>query len=397
MGRIKELDGLRVIAIFAVFMVHFRPVPHHIFDFTSLGWAGVDLFFAISGFLITSILIRLRGEERPFSTFYWRRTLRIFPPYYAALGVILLLAVADGEFLRRRYVVEAGTFLCSLDRLGNSLSLISGRLFSHAGFGVSAAHVASHHFQQFGNGISVFWSLSVEELFYLLWAPIILLGSRRTVLLSCIVPLFVCPVLRGLMHTVSFPEMFSFTCRFDSLAAGGCAALLFAAVDRGRLSVRILERGLILAIPISALAFLILSWKCGIFQGIEVRTTTTFSIFGYTLLAILFAALTGACAHWRGNVWILMLRWKPIAYLGTISYSMYLIHIPVYVAVGMVLRGRDWTYLTQILQGVSAVLVTIGIASLSWKYFESPLLQFRDRPFLARISPVIATQSPVEG
>ncbi len=76
---------------------------------------------------------------------------------------------------------------------------------------------------------------------------------------------------------------------------------------------------------------------------------------------------------------------------------MYLIHIPVYVAVGMVLRGRDWTYLTQILQGVSAVLVTIGIASLSWKYFESPLLQFRDRPFLARISPVIATQLSVEG
>jgi peptidoglycan/LPS O-acetylase OafA/YrhL len=75
MRRILELDGLRMIAIFGVFCVHFRPAPKHAFDATRLGWTGVDLFFAISGFLITGILLDLRGKEHSFKNFYWRRAL----------------------------------------------------------------------------------------------------------------------------------------------------------------------------------------------------------------------------------------------------------------------------------------------------------------------------------
>jgi peptidoglycan/LPS O-acetylase OafA/YrhL len=78
--RIKELDGLRTFAIFGVFLTHFRPVNQSGFDLLNIGWMGVDLFFGISGFLITSILIGLRGHEAPYKTFYWRRSLRIFPP-----------------------------------------------------------------------------------------------------------------------------------------------------------------------------------------------------------------------------------------------------------------------------------------------------------------------------
>ncbi len=70
MSRIRELDGLRFFAILGVLMVHFRPSSAHRLDFMSLGWAGVDLFFVISGFLITNILIRLRAEKHPFKTFY---------------------------------------------------------------------------------------------------------------------------------------------------------------------------------------------------------------------------------------------------------------------------------------------------------------------------------------
>jgi peptidoglycan/LPS O-acetylase OafA/YrhL len=380
MRRIKEIDGLRFLAISAVFLVHFRPAPIYKFDLMSLGWAGVDLFFAISGFLITGILISLRGQEHPFRTFYWRRTLRILPPYYAAFGITILLALTHGETLSRRDIAAASTFLLSLDR-GYSFSLILGRLFSHTGFAVSAVPVAHYHLHLFRHGIGVFWSLSVEELFYLIWAPIILKGSRRTVLFSCLIPMIMCPALRALIHTAGYSEMFNFACRFDSLAAGGFVAVLFAAVKCGQISGRALDRGLLLGIPLSAVALFALAWKCGIFSGFELRSVTAFAIFGYSLLAILFAAVTGACVRWSGTVWLSFLRWDPFHRLGAISYSMYLAHIPVYVAVGIIFRDRASTYTMQVLQGCTAVLGTVVVASASWKYFESPIQQFRDRPF----------------
>jgi peptidoglycan/LPS O-acetylase OafA/YrhL len=383
MKRIKELDGLRVIAIFAVLLLHFRPAHDQTLDITSLGWAGVDLFFAISGFLITSILIDLRTKgECSLRTFYWRRMLRIFPPYYATVSIIILLAFVHGEPIYRRDIARVLTFVISLGH-GYSLPLVLDRLFFHGGFSASPQPIITYHADVFWVGMGVFWSLSVEEWFYTLWAPVILKASRRAVLSFSVIPLFVCPALRALLHTSKFSEGFSFTCRFDSLAAGGCMAILFAAVKSGRLSRRILQRGLLLTIPISATALFSLSWHCGLFQGIELRSVTTFSIFGFTLLAIFFAAVTGACAHWSGSFWTSALRCKPITYIGTISYSMYLLHYPIYVAVGIAMAHKEWTTPMLWLQAAIAALCTIGVAALSWKYFESPILQFRDRPFFA--------------
>ncbi len=392
MKRIKELDGLRALAIFAVMLVHYHPLHDQTLDFTSLGWAGVDLFFALSGFLITGILIRLREEECPLKSFYWRRMLRIFPPYYVALATVIFLSLLHGESLSRREILETITFISSLGR-GLSLSLLLSRLSLHTAFTVSPALVDYYHFHVFRYGIRVFWSLSVEELFYILWAPVILRGSRRTVLLFSVAPLFLCPILRAFLHSSGFSDVFNFMCRFDSLAAGGCMAILLAAVKSGRLSLRILQRGLLLTIPFSAIALFFLSWHCGVFQGVELRSVTTFSIFGFTLLAILFASITGACAHWSGSFLTSALRWKPITYIGTISYSMYLLHYPIYVAVGIVMTPKEWTTPMLWLQAVIAVLCTIGVAALSWKYFESPILQFRDRPFFTRRAFMVPAES----
>ena len=378
--RIKELDGLRFFAIFSVFLVHYRPSPARALDFMALGWAGVDLFFAISGFLITGILVRMRTESHPFRTFYWRRFLRIFPPYYSAFAIILVLAIAHHEVIPRLDAFESATFLSSLD-LGYSFSTVWARLFGHAAFGSAAASIVCPRFPFFWNGLGVFWSLSVEEMFYLLWAPVILKGSRRAILLFSVVPLIACPVLRALTHTTSYPELFSFICRFDSLAAGGCVALAFVAVERQTLSVATLRRVLLTAIPVSTVLLLILIWRCGFFQGIELRTTTAFSIFGYTLLAILFAALTGACSHWTGSITTGALRLRPLTYLGQISYSMYLIHIPAYVAAGILLEL--WIGPNATLQAVLAIACTIVVSSLSWKYFERPILRLRDKSLAA--------------
>src|ERR1700710_1023238 len=94
MKRVRELDGLRVFAIVAVIAVHYQPPFRPDLDFLSLGWAGVDLFFVVSGFLITTILFSLRGTQHPYRVFYWRRMLRIFPPYYLVLlGLTVLPAL----------------------------------------------------------------------------------------------------------------------------------------------------------------------------------------------------------------------------------------------------------------------------------------------------------------
>jgi peptidoglycan/LPS O-acetylase OafA/YrhL len=383
MRRIRELDALRFFAIVGVLMVHFRPSPAHKFDFMSLGWAGVDLFFAISGFLITDILIRLRAEKHPFKTFYWRRLLRIFPPYYAALAIILLLALMHREVIPQLDTFESATFLSSLD-IGSSFATIWGRISGQTGFAVPALAIAEPGFRLFIHGIGVFWSLSVEEAFYLLWAPVILRGSRRTILFFSLLPLMVCPALRALMHTSAYHEMFSFFCRFDSLAAGGCIALAFAAVEKHEFSGRMLETTLAVTIPASGAALVWLIWRCGFFHGVEVRTTLAFSIFGYTLLAILFAAITGCCARWSGGRWIAPLRTKFLIYVGTITYTMYLIHIPVYVVMGLLVRRfaspNTWA------QAALAIIGTISIAALSWKYFEAPILRLRDRPLVAKVS-----------
>jgi peptidoglycan/LPS O-acetylase OafA/YrhL len=383
MSRIRELDGLRFFAILGVLMVHFRPSSAHRLDFMSLGWAGVDLFFVISGFLITNILIRLRAEKHPFKTFYWRRLLRIFPPYYAALAIVLLLALMHREVIPKLDAFESATFLSSLD-MGSSFATIWARISGHAGFAVAALPVAEPGFRLFTNGMGVFWSLSVEEAFYLLWAPVILRGSRRTILLFSVLPLMLCPALRALLHTSAYHEMFSFFCRFDSLAAGGCVALTFAAAEKHKYSSRALDTILALTVAASSPALLWLIWRCGFFRGVEVRTTLAFSIFGYTLLAILFAAITGSCARWSAGRWIAPLRIKFLTYVGTISYTVYLIHIPVYVATGLIVRRfaspNTWA------QAALAIIGAISIAAFSWKYFEAPILRLRDRPVAAQVS-----------
>jgi peptidoglycan/LPS O-acetylase OafA/YrhL len=171
MSRIRELDGLRAIAILGVFLAHFTPAGWGIFDLLYLGWSGVDLFFAISGFLITSILIGLRGQDASFKIFYWRRTLRILPPYYLVLILILVLALLRREQMPYSIVVRYWLFLSSVTP--GLIKLAVSRLFFHTHPVFSAYHRATKYYiPGFKDCIGIYWSLSVEELFYLIWAPV---------------------------------------------------------------------------------------------------------------------------------------------------------------------------------------------------------------------------------
>jgi peptidoglycan/LPS O-acetylase OafA/YrhL len=388
--RIKELDGLRAIAILAVFLCHFAR-QYHGLSFLKLGWSGVDLFFAISGFLITSILFRLREQEAPYRTFYWRRALRIFPPYYVALALVLVLAIIHKEHVPYGESARYGLFLVS-----TKFSLLKAafyRFFLHAPPAFATPPDGTQYYvPEFGNYLAVYWSLSVEELFYLVWAPVILMGSRRTIWISSIAPLVVCPILRGMAHTPDFAESFGFLFRFDSLAAGGCVALLFRAVEEGQFGARLLDRGLSIVSMCSFAGLGFLAWRYGAFREEEIRSTLAFSVIGFSLLAIFFASLVGICARSRPNLSMCsrVLQSKPVAYMGTISYTMYLIHMPVYVCLQLAVLSflgetnalvLDTNNRLLLLLGILTTLCTVTIAHLSWKYFETPILRLKDQRF----------------
>jgi peptidoglycan/LPS O-acetylase OafA/YrhL len=395
MGRINELDGLRALAIFGVLATHFVPPNTHLTDLLRLGWTGVDLFFAISGFLITGILIGLRHKDGAFRTFYWRRTLRIFPLYYLSFGLIIGLALMHKEQLNYREIIGNALFLSSAKPSLIKL-VVRRRLFAQPAIQLEALKHIEYSLLQFKDCLGIYWSLSVEELFYLVWAPIMLKGSRRMVLLCSVAPLLVCPLLRGLAHTTPHIEEYvGFIFRFDSLAAGSCVALLFWGVQHGWLTRKAFDRGLTSAAIVFPISLIALAAVCGVSRGVEVRTTRAFSVFGYSLLAGSCAVLVGALARWGAALGYVshVFRSKAAVCLGRVSYTIYLIHLPTYVVVQLMII--QWFSPNAIVLSVkqailAAGLATIGailLASLSWKYIESPILGWKDELFPVR-SPV---------
>ena len=224
-GRILELDGLRALAITAVMLFHFSP-HRNLFRF---GWAGVDLFFVISGFLITGILLDLRSDPSPYRTFYWRRVLRIFPPYYAVLAIAAVFAfVIHHEPFEARQWFACLFFVPGIFR-GVHLGLILHRILGTAEFDVSSNPFFRPRFPYYSWNLFAYWSLIVEELFYLLWAPVVLKIGKRWIATLALASLVLCPCVRGLTHVVQFEESIGFLTRFDSLAIGACLSLLLRA------------------------------------------------------------------------------------------------------------------------------------------------------------------------
>jgi peptidoglycan/LPS O-acetylase OafA/YrhL len=387
MKRIRELDGLRFFAIFSVLLVHYRPPSRPELNFLSFGWVGVDLFFAISGFLITTILVSLRGSRNPYRSFYWRRTLRIFPPYYAVLLPLSLAIILSHAQVAVHLTLEAWVFLLSLTGLSHQVHGALLVLLHGAPLNTARAAIENHLFASYGDGIFVFWSLSVEELFYLIWAPIVLRCSRRQLLTISLLAIVVCPVLRVLFHTLLYPECFSFVCRFDTLMMGSLLSLLFIACKRGEINQPALKRGLNAGLALSLALLAALGVYCGLFNGLEIRTALSFSALGYSLLGILFASIVGLCAiHAESRLWwAVMLRARPLVYIGTISYTMYLIHIPIWVTLYKLLSFLEGEEIKPgFLFVFLSVAVTVAVASLSWKFLEKPILQFKDAGFAVR-------------
>jgi len=334
MERRPELDSLRGIAILLVLLHHFTLGSGGARTAMHLGWIGVDLFFVLSGFLITSILLEAKGGRGYFRRFYARRTLRIFPLYYAFLAAVFLLVPhlpLNAAHAAKAASVEGREWTYWL-YLGN-FEIAGADRFPHAVLGVT-------------------WTLAVEEQFYVVWPLVVALLSRRALAGFCAVLFLAAPLCRLAVADGSYlPAYVLPFCRMDALAAGA-----WLAATRGRVA-RPLLRAAPFAAGIAVLSLCLL-------EGVSARHRG-WHTWGFSATAILFL---GVVANARRT-------WRPLETLGRYSYAMYLLHMPCRLVVTRVFRpesaaGQLWFY-------ALAGGLTFGTAWLSWHLLEKRFLALK--------------------
>ena len=333
MKRIPGLDGIRGCAVLAVMGFHTYLSPF------ALGWAGVNCFFVLSGFLITGILIRAKAQSRFFSTFYARRALRIFPAYYLMLAVIFIWAVA------RELPVGDGPFF---------LFYLQNFAYAARGFDVSFPVMAAHT-----------WSLAVEEQFYLLW-PCIVWFLSVTALRRVVIGIIVAgPLMRVIIGHFSGGWMASYVLlpgEADMLAWGALGAVAFLPKPR-----IILAAAVVLIVIFAVRGGYDWLGASMLQSAGSVRGSLFFSLLGAASLAlILIAKSEGATSR--------ILDFSPLRYAGKISYGLYLYHFPIYQAAAALHFNATGTIVTE-------VFGTFAVASLSFFAVEQPLLKLKNRLF----------------
>jgi peptidoglycan/LPS O-acetylase OafA/YrhL len=356
-SRVAELDGFRAFAVLMVFVHHLfygwptaalSSTPRLIRAVLGRGWLGVDLFFVLSGFLITGILIDSREGEHYFRNFYTRRILRIVPLYLTCILIMYFGYPDAGAYFR--------------------LSLLYLANFSYF-FGVKVPH-----------GPGVFWSLAIEEHFYLIWPLVVRFLNRFWLLGLTALIVFGTPILRGICaHAGMNPELeiypYSFF-RFDGLALGAMLALWVRSRYYSRSSAWALAGFLIGS---SCLILLV-----GLPYGITGAKTVAGTAFHYTQAEFVFAGLMALALAYRGSTFTAFLRCRALGITADLSYCIYLIHLTVgdfYYRLLHAMHFDDVVHLGAVgALGLRILVVgtaTFGLAALSKKFLENPFLRLK--------------------
>lgn len=335
---IPELQGLRGIAVLAVVLYHSHPrlAGTPFYSASLWGWAGVTLFFVLSGFLITSILLESRDKPHYFRNFYGRRVLRIWPVYILCLGVCYL----NAPWFVGSPVVQA---------------------FRQAPWWAYLLFLQNLFHLDLPPGLGPTWSLAIEEQYYFVWAPVVRF-LRRPWLLALVLgcALAASPVFR-MSHYAWITKTDTVT-HLDGIALGSLLSLAMYTLT--------IPRRMWIAVGLSAMVI-------GSFLAATVAGGTAFldsaltCAFGGAVLACI--ASTGA-----RNPLSALLRRGPLAYYGRISYGMYMTHIMVFIYFGWFDRRMDPYGMWGNLAIVAFRLATAtGAATLLWYAFESPILKLK--------------------
>jgi peptidoglycan/LPS O-acetylase OafA/YrhL len=350
--RQPALDGLRGLAIFAVLLYH-GPLAWRRYD--HLGFAGVDLFFVLSGFLITGLLWDARGGSRYFSSFYARRTLRIFPLYYVLLAIYFHYAV--------RWWSWAGPVQPKLPYLTYT----------------SNFHVASLGHWTTNLALDPTWSLAIEEQFYLVWPLVVRVLGRRALMIFCGV-LIVGAFAARLAWALAGRSPIAIYClpylRVDSLATGAFVALA-ARGPRG-LAPLVRPARWVAAILTGALAT---GWAYDVWSNRQYLAFDYHPLSTTALTPIALAA--GACLTLivAGDGWFGQSRlWRssPLRSLGRYSYAIYLVHLPLVRWLGKIYFNEiPYGQKRNVMLFTSWVALAWAGAFVSWHLFEKQILRLK--------------------
>jgi peptidoglycan/LPS O-acetylase OafA/YrhL len=313
--RIPTLDGVRGTAILLVMLYHMnllRPasapaaVDLWFSRAVGVGWCGVDLFFVLSGFLITGILLAAKGRDHFFRDFYARRTLRIFPLYYAVVFVSLVVIPNLPEG-----IVPAQ----KLDRFGRIEGDEAWYWLYLSNFAIARAGAWRHGI------LDISWSLAIEEQFYLLWPALVAFCSTRGLTRFCVALVVLAPCLRLALRLAGAEPMVAYVitpARVDLLAIGALIAIAARSPEG-------LER---FAHPArrafwAALVLLLADWLVLGFDPFAIRV----QVAGYSLLGVVFGGLLVAVLRApQGSLLARCFESRPLRVLGKYSYALYLFH-----------------------------------------------------------------------
>ena len=292
--RIPSLDGCRAISILLVVLAHlcktpafqaFDPYARLMFHF---GPFGVEVFFVISGFIITTLLLHEERSNGSISikNFYIRRAFRIWPAAYAYLLVVAVLAWGEVISIAPHYFFYAGTFLMN-------------------------------HVQETNWFTGHFWSLAIEEQFYVLWPVVFLFTARRGRLICCCLILFVTPLLRTLayLYEPAIYEAMRFSLLFmgDAIAIGCLLALLSKELENSRIAHRIIHLRFFSVIPLLAVAM---------YTALKFFPAFYFAV-GRSIALLCIAGTLWKVMHVRDTAFR-FLNTKPLVKIGVFSYSLYI-------------------------------------------------------------------------
>jgi peptidoglycan/LPS O-acetylase OafA/YrhL len=352
---IPALDGLRGVAVLQVCCYHLvggSRSPHLVLralgTLNKLGWSGVTLFFLLSGYLITQILWQSKGQPHWGRNFYARRALRIWPLYYASLGLLLLVALVQHEFVAALRNAWVPAFY--LQNIGHFASYADA---------LPVTIVIGH-----------FWTIAVEEQFYLLWPVVILLVRTKRQAAAVCLGVFALSLLCRWVgwHGWYIGSYDSLAGRAGELALGAWLAM----VDRETLWPR--YRAYVLPVLVVALALLYgFSVQTG-FQLLDQPSTTV------GLAAMTVAMLCLLAASLRPGPLSSLLCFRPLRWVGKVSFGIYVFHllfIRQYDRLARYLVGsnRGNSYFTA--RFLIDMGLTLCLAWASYRFYERPFLRLK--------------------
>lgn len=344
--RIPALDGLRAIAILGVLLTHIWATPGFriLGKLVHAGWAGVDLFFVLSGFLITGVLLHSREEDsRYYLNFYGRRALRIWPVFYLVMFVVFVLWPSSALLKEPRehwpyYVLFASNVAIAMSGKWVLLTDIT-------------------------------WSLAIEEQFYFFWPTVVKHAQRLAWI--CVGIIVGAPLLRAVAHghlsSTAIHVLTPF--RIDEFAEGG---LICVVMRKQLLTAEQLRRIGIALVGIAGPMFLVNS-------ALTDDTSWYFDVINYSVIGAACSGLLLLAIYSRRVEAILT---RPVLlHIGMVSYGMYLYHWIVQIVVSKLFELMhihfSSAFRMSTVMFVSVTLVTVAVATVSYRYLEKPILRLK--------------------